>query len=69
MSYFESARNRDTNRVLIDEYGWCEDIVETPMIAAPPKEEPDQESANGRTAVYYNQETEWIVGKSVTVKQ
>lgn len=69
MSYFKGTKSQDANKELIENYGWSRVVTKIPTIAAPPKEEPEQQDGNGRSAIFQDKETTYIVGPSVTVKR
>ena len=59
----QAKSQRDANRILMATFGWPEEIQDTPIIAALPKEEPEQEQAkDGMIAIYQDQHSRWITG-------
>jgi hypothetical protein len=44
-------------------FNWPDEIQEEPLIAVPPKEEPEQKQGDdGLVAIYHDQHSQWITG-------
>ena len=68
MTYYNPESSRDSNQVLMATYGWPEEIENNPFIAAPPKEEPNQEISGNLCAIFHDEDETWICGNPERVE-